>query len=82
MHVLGCFKKVEILQYTNAQTVAKYFVAIVIFFFMKPYILAQDVLVVKRRSSAEAPVNSGNLSITQNGSNNPRNVLTTANGRP
>ena len=47
MHVLGCFKKVEILQYTNAQTVAKYFVAIVIYFFMKPYILVQDVLVVK-----------------------------------
>ena len=47
MHVLGCFKKVEILQDTNAQTVAKYFVAIVIYFFMKPYILVQDVLVVK-----------------------------------
>ena len=47
MHVLGYFKKVGILQYTNAQTVAKYFVAIVIYFFMKPYILVPDVLVLK-----------------------------------
>ena len=47
MHVLGYFKKVGIPQYTNAQIVSKYFVVIVIYFFMKPYILVPDVLVLE-----------------------------------